>query len=235
MTLAWLEGEIGLPATVARGPVHQVDRPGGLPAAVQCQWPHPDSAYEDQLPELLRQPDEGLRRVPGQDPRHARGARPAGQHARRRDGRPRGDGHGPRRPAPEELQLLRGNHPRPAGLLKSAPFPQAREEQLNRLARSFSCPPSRVSSTRRRTPGPTGRGSITPTRSCAVQPGHPRPDAASSPTTTGSPGRPAGPTRSHRTTSSASASTVTRSPGTTTPTGRCRPSGRCMTSRPTRS
>ena len=231
---AWLEGEIGLPATVRRGPVDQADRPGGVPAAVQCQRPDPDPADEAQLPELLRQPDEGLRRVPGQDPRHARGARPAGQHARRRDGRPRGDGHGPRRPAAEELQLLRGNDPRPAGLLKPPPVPQAREEPLASSRTSTSCPPWLASSTRRRTPGPTGRGSITRTRSCAVRQATPGP-TPSSPTTTGSPGRPAAPTRSRRTTSSASASTVTRSPGTTTPTGRCRPSGRCMTSRPTRS
>ena len=77
-------------------------------------------------------------------------------------------------------------------------------------------------------------GSITPIRSCAVQPGRPRP-TPSSPTTTGSPGRPAARTRSPRTTSSASASTAGRSRATTTPMGRCRPSGRCMTSRTTRS
>ena len=38
--------------------------------------PDPDAADEAQLPELLRQPDEGLGRLPGEDPRHAR-RRPA--------------------------------------------------------------------------------------------------------------------------------------------------------------
>jgi choline-sulfatase len=45
--------------------------------------------------------------------------------------RPRGDGHGPRRPAPEELQLLRGNDPDPAGLLKPRLSP--RPEKNNSL------------------------------------------------------------------------------------------------------
>ena len=52
--------------------------------------------------------------------------RPARQHARHRDRRPRRDGHRPRRAAPEELQLLRGDDPRPAGLLEPAALPEAR-------------------------------------------------------------------------------------------------------------
>ncbi len=68
-----------------RGSLHQAVGSGAVPAAVQRQRTDSDPADEAQLPELLRQPDEGLGRLPAEAPRHAHDDRPAGQHARDRD------------------------------------------------------------------------------------------------------------------------------------------------------
>ena len=64
--------------------------------------------------------------------------------------RPRRDGHRPRRAAPEELQLLRGDDPRPARLLEPAAVPAARRRSTRWSRTSTSCRRSRASSTRRR-------------------------------------------------------------------------------------
>jgi len=110
---------------------------------------------------------------------HARVSRPAREHARGGDGRFTGRWAPPHGGLPpEELQLLRGKRtPDPAGLLKTPrPVPQAGAETAPSSRTSTSCPtlaglPRRA---RPAAPGPTGRGSITPTRSCAGRPGHPR-------------------------------------------------------------
>ena len=123
----WLEGEIGLPATVnedlSTKPTVQAQFRRIFNLTGPIPTPEMKRNYLNFYGNLMKASD----RVPGQDPRHARVARPAGQHARHRDGRPRGDGHGPWRPAPEELQLLRGDDAHPAGLLKS-PLPPRPEK-----------------------------------------------------------------------------------------------------------
>ena len=58
---AWLQGEIEPPATRERGPVDEADRAGAVPADLQRLGADPHAADEAQLPELLRQPDEGPR------------------------------------------------------------------------------------------------------------------------------------------------------------------------------
>ena len=91
--------------------------------------------------------------------------RPARQHARDRDRRSRRDGHRPRRDAAEELQLLRGVDPRPAGLLEPAPVQEAARRATPSSRTSTSCRRSRASSAHRPTRATPGRGSTTPTRS----------------------------------------------------------------------
>jgi len=125
--------------------------------------PIPTPLDEAPLPELLRQPDEGLGRVTwSRSSTTARGARPTGQQ-RSSSARPtRGDGtaHGGvlRRTSPSTRRrcaITRWSTQIPSR------FPRAREEHSNRLASSTSCPPP-VASTRPSTrPGPTGRGGPT--------------------------------------------------------------------------
>ena len=87
------------------------------------------------LPELLRQPDALLRQLPGQRPRQARRDRPLRRHADRPHRRPRRDGPHPRRPAAEELQLLRGGDAGPARLLEPEAVPEAGRDRRPRLPR----------------------------------------------------------------------------------------------------
>ncbi len=230
---AWLEGEIGLPATVhedlSTKPTVQAEFLRLFNASGPIPTPQMKLNYLNFYGNLMKASDGYLVKI--LDTLEARGLLDNTLVVATADHGEMGTAHGGLRQKNFNFYEETTRVP----LVYSNPrlFPGPRRTAASSRT-STSCPPSLVSSTRRRTPGPTGRGSITPTRSCAVQPGHPRP-TPSLPTTTGSPGRPAAPTRSHRTTSSASASTVTRSPGITTPTGRCRPNGRCMTSRATRS
>ena len=86
---SWLQGEIEPPATANEDLSTKPTRAAAVQADLQPHGTDPDAADEAQLRELLRQPDEGLRRLPGEDPRHARRGRPAREHARDRDRRSR--------------------------------------------------------------------------------------------------------------------------------------------------
>ncbi len=122
----WLEGDIERAGDQRRRPLDQADRPGTSSCKIFNLTGKPkNGGRKAQLPELLRQPDALLRQLPGQRPRQARRDRPARRHADRPHRRPRRDGPRPRRPAAEELQLLRGGDPGAARLLEPEALPAA--------------------------------------------------------------------------------------------------------------
>ena len=69
---SWLEGEIDLPATANEDLSTKPTVQEEFLRLFNALGADPDAADEAQLPELLRQPDEVLGRLPGEDPRHAR-------------------------------------------------------------------------------------------------------------------------------------------------------------------
>ena len=105
---SWLEGEIGLPATVERRPLDQAHRAATFLRLFNLTGPLRNAQmkrdYLNFYGNLISSSDRYLVNVldtldrPGLTRRHA-------GHPHRR---PRRDGPGPRRPAAEELQLLRG-------------------------------------------------------------------------------------------------------------------------------
>ena len=234
---SWLEGDIELPRDGRRGPLDQADacRSSSCSSSTSPGAEH-DPADEAQLPELLRQPDEGLRRVPGQAC-STRSKRPGccddtlvirtADHGEM--------GTGARRDAAEELQLLRGvdcgcrsstptrgssRRPRSTDALVShvdflptlaslvdAPAQRPRRLAGRRLLRSRPAPASRQAAAGLR------RLHL---RRLAVRAGERAlPEAAE-------------PHRQHPRGSAGS------SPSTTTPTATCPTSGRCTTSSTTR-
>ena len=229
---AWLEGEIGLPATVdedlSTKPTVQ-----SVPADIQRQRTHPDPADEAQLPELLRQPDEASDEylVKILDTLEARGLLENTLVVATADHGEMGTAHGGLRQKnfnfyeeTTRVPLVYSNprlFPRP----EQNPSIVSHVDFLPTLAGLLDTPAHARAN---------WQGVDYSDQILRRSPGHPRPTRCL-PMTTGSPARLAARTRSHPTTSSASVRTATRSPGTTTPTGRCRPNGRCMTSRPTRS
>ena len=160
----WLEGEIRLPATVnedlSTKPTVQKEFLRLFNASGPIPTPQMKRNYLNFYGNLMRV----LRRLPGEDPRHAR-ARPARQHARDRDGRSWRNGYRPRRAAPEELQLLRGDDPRAAGLLKPPPVQEGRDEPRHSSRTLTSCRRSQASSTHRPALEPPGRELTTRIRS----------------------------------------------------------------------
>ena len=131
----WLQGEIDPPATVNEDLSTKPTVQKEFLHLFNAFGPDSDAPDEAQLPQLLRQPDEVIGRLPGRDPRDAREHRSPEGHVGDRDLRSRRDGHLPRRTAPEELQRLRGVDPRPPGLLQPAVVPEAREERRAGLPR----------------------------------------------------------------------------------------------------
>ena len=214
-----------------RGPL---DKPPAQAAFLKIfnlsrQARHP--AEEAQLPQLLRQPDEGVGQLPGEvlDALESTGLLDDTLVIRTADHGEMGLTHGGH--APEELQLLRGVHPHSARLLQPEAVHEAANARMRWSPTWISCPRSRASSPRRGRARATGRASTT--RADASEPRRRQSrTTSSSPTTTSRPARRAVPIPAAAITSPASARRGGSSPGTTTPTARSRPSGRCTTSRP---
>ena len=181
-----------------------------------------NEAAEAQLPELLRQPDALLRQLPGQRPRQARRDRPARRHADRPHRRPRRDGPHPRRPAAEELQLLRGGDAGPARLLEPEAVPAAAETDA--LVSHVDFLPTLASLAAAPKSARADWQGVDYSKLVLHPKTRSRPrTTSSSPTTTSSPARTAGPTRNRRTTSSASAKGAGSWPSTTTSNAQTKP------------
>ena len=171
-------------------------------------------AGEARLRQLLRPPAPGRRRedrpAAGRARRPGRPALAALAHGDRPLLRPRRDGPLARRPAPEGVQRLRGDDPRPAGRLEPGPVPASRPRPTRSPRWSTCCRRSP------RSPGPSrpaGRSAVATSRRC--WPSTPRPSASALRRGRGRPRaarrapRPA-PTRSR--TRSTSPTTTTRRP-----------------------
>ncbi len=231
----WLEGDIDLPATVDEDLSTKPRAQEAFLRIFNLSGKLRNPTAEAQLPELLRQPHARVGQLPGQRPRgaevghHVREVDAPGRHPGHPHRRPRRDGPGARRPAPEELQLLRGVPPGAARLLQPEALHDAPALAARWSRTSTSCPPWRAWSPRPRAPARPGRAWTTRRSCCAARRRRCR-TTSSSPTTTSRPARPRAPTCRRRSTSSASAETRWKLAQYYDPARqRAGPSGRCTT------